>query len=96
MATELEEAQVSRLEASLPTSLYATLKRAAELQGRTVPEFVIKAAQDAAQRELLSPEIITLSAEAQRRFVEALIQPPAPGVALRRAQQLHHANVEVR
>ncbi len=93
MATDT---QMSRLEARLPTSIYATLKRAAELQGRTVSDFVVSAAHEAAQRAIEAQEIIRLSAEDQRRFAEALINPPEPGAALRRAKKAHLANVEIR
>jgi uncharacterized protein (DUF1778 family) len=40
--------------------------------------------------------ILRLSAEDQQRFAEALIQPPAPNAALKRAKRLHRENVEVR
>jgi len=93
MATDT---QISRLEARLPTSVYATVKRAAELQGRTVSDFVVSAAHEAAQRAIEAEEIIRLSAEDQRRFAEALINPPEPNAALRRAKRAHRANVEMR
>ncbi len=93
MATD---SQTARLEARLPASVYATLKRAAELQGRSVSDFVVSAAHEAAQRAIAAEEIIRLSAEDQRRFAEALINPPKPNAALRRAKRLHAANVEVR
>lgn len=93
MATDT---QISRLEARLPTSVYATLKRAAELQGRSVSDFVVSAAHEAAQRAIEAQEIIRLSAEDQRRFAEALINPPEPNAALRQARQAHRANVEIR
>jgi uncharacterized protein (DUF1778 family) len=86
----------SRLEARLPASVYATLKRAAELQGRSLTDFVVSAAHDAAQRAIEEQAILRLSAEDQRRFAEALIQPPAPNAALKHAKRLHLENVEVR
>ena len=92
MATE----QTSRLEARLPASVYATLKRAAELQGRSLTDFVVSAAHDAAQRAIEEQTIIRLSAEDQRRFAEALIHPPVPNAALKHAKRLHLENVEVR
>ena len=92
MATE----QTSRLEARLPASVYATLKRAAELKGRSLSDFVVSAAHDAAQRAIEEDSIIRLSAEDQRRFAEALINAPAPNAALKRAKRLHRAQVEIR
>lgn len=92
MATE----QTARLEARLPASVYATLKRAAELKGRSLSDFVVSAAHDAAQRAIEEDSLIRLSADDQRRFAEALINPPEPNAALKRARQAHLANVEVR
>lgn len=92
MATE----QTSRLEARLPASVYATLKQAAELQGRSLTDFVVSAAHDAAQCAIEEHAILRLSAEDQRRFAEALIQPPAPNSALKHAKRLHLETIEVR
>ncbi len=92
MATE----KTSRLEARLPASVYATLKQAAELQGRSITDFVVSAAHDAAQRAIEEQSIIRLSAEDQRRFTEALINPAAPNAALKHAKRLHQEHVEVR
>ena len=71
----------SRLEARLPASVYATLKRAAELQGRSVSDFVVSAAHEAARRAIEEEGILRLSAEDQQRFAEALLDPPGPGPA---------------
>jgi len=88
--------QTARLEARLPASVYATLKRAAELQGRSLMDFVVSAAQDAARRAIEDETLIRLSSQDQQRFAEALINPPAPNDALKRAKQAHQASVEVR
>ena len=92
MATE----QIARLEARLPASVYALLKRAAELKGRSITDFVVSAAHDAAQRTIEEEGIMRLSAEDQVRFAKALINPPAPNAALKRAMRRYHENVEVR
>ena len=48
----------ARLEARISTDLHAMLKRAAELQGRTLADFVVSAVQDAAQRAIERAEIV--------------------------------------
>ncbi len=75
----------ARLEARISTELHATLKRAAELQDRTVTDFVIAAVQEAAQRAIQQAGIIALTLSDQERFAQALISPPRPNAALRRA-----------
>ena len=51
---------------------------------------------DAAQRAIEDDGIIRLSAEDQARFARALITPPAPNAALKRAMRRHLKNVDVR
>lgn len=75
----------ARLEARISTDLHAMLKRAAELQGRTMTDFVVAAVQDAAQRAIEQSEVIRLSMADQEVFAQALLSPPQPSAALKRA-----------
>lgn len=75
----------ARLEARISTDLHAMLKRAAELQGRTMTDFVIAAVQDAAQHAIAQAEVIRLSLADQECFVQALLSPPKQSPALKRA-----------
>ena len=75
----------ARLEARISFDLHATLKRAAELQGRTMTDFVVSAVQEAAQRAIEQAEIIRLSLADQKHFAQALLNPPEPAPALQRA-----------
>jgi uncharacterized protein (DUF1778 family) len=78
-------AATARLEARISTELHAMLKRAAELQGRTMTDFVVAAVQDAAQRAIEQAEVIRLSLADQQCFAQALLSPPKPTPALKRA-----------
>jgi uncharacterized protein (DUF1778 family) len=75
----------ARLEARISTDLHSMLKRAAELQGRTMTDFVVAAVQDAAQRAIEQAEVIRLSLADQECFAQALLSPPKPAPALERA-----------
>ena len=75
----------ARLEARISTDLHAMLKRAAELQGRTMTDFVVTAVQDAAQRAIEQAEVVRLSLADQECFAQALLSPPLPAPALERA-----------
>ena len=66
----------ARLEARISTHLHSMLKRAAELQGRTMTDFVVSAVQDAAQRAIEEAEVIRLSLADQECFAQALLSPP--------------------
>lgn len=67
----------------------ALAKQAAELEGRSLSEFVVAAAQDAARRTIEEAHLIRLSLDDQRRFVDLLLNPPPLSPALKRAQQAH-------
>ena len=75
----------ARLEARLPNAVLSRLKRAAEIQGRTLTDFVVAAADEAACRAIEKTEIIRLSMEDQRSVAKALLLPPKPNAALKRA-----------
>lgn len=75
----------ARLEARLPNDVMARLKRAAEIQGRTLTDFVVAAADEAACRTIEQTEIVRLSVEDQRQIAEAILNPPEPVPALRKA-----------
>lgn len=83
--------RTARIEARIAPEALAMVKRAAQLQGRSVSDFVVAAAQDLAQRTLEDAAVIRLSAEDQARFVNLLLTPPEPNDALRRAHAAHDA-----
>ncbi len=75
----------ARLEARISTELHVKLKRAAEIEGRTMTDFVVAAVQDAAQRAIEQSSVIRLSLADQECFAAALLSPPKPTAALKRA-----------
>ena len=75
----------ARLEARLPADVHALLKRAAEIEGRTMTDFVVTAAREAVVRTIEETEIVRLSVEDQRLIAEGILNPPPPAGALRRA-----------
>ncbi len=80
-----EALTTARLEARLPDEVLRRLKRAAEIQGRTLTDFVVSAADDAACRAIEQTEILRVSAEDQRKIAAAILKPPAPNRALKKA-----------
>ena len=83
--TKRETVPTARLEARLPADVLAMLKRAAEIQGRSLTDFVVTAAHDAAKRAVEEVEVIHLSRRDQMLLAKALINPPKPNNALKRA-----------
>jgi len=80
-----QQTRTARLEARISPDMLSVVKRAAEIQGRSVSDFVVSAAQEAAQRTIEETAIIRLSIEDQRALVEAILNPPEPNEALRKA-----------
>lgn len=79
----------TRLEARIAPEALAILKRAAEIQGRSLSDFVVTAAQEAAQKTIAETQIIRLAVEDQRALADALLNPPEPNAGLRRARDAH-------
>lgn len=84
-----EITRASRIEARIAPDVLAVIKQAAELEGRSVSDFVVSAAREAAHRAIEEVGIIRLSAEDQKRFVDLLLNPPEPAPALLRAKEAH-------
>jgi uncharacterized protein (DUF1778 family) len=78
-------ARTARLEARVTKTQKALFQRAAALSGRSVTDFVVGSAQDAANRAIREREIMTVAGNDRERLVEALLNPPEPGQRLRKA-----------
>ena len=91
-----EEQRSTRLEARITPAALAVVKRAAEMEGRSVSDFVVAAAQAAATATIEQTQLIRLTAEEQRRFVDLLIDPPPIAPAMERAKQAHAALIRSR
>jgi uncharacterized protein (DUF1778 family) len=85
--------RTARLEARITREALAVVRRAAEIQGRSVSDFVVTAAQEAAHKTVTELEVIRLSREAQEKFAALLLRPPAPSPALKKAFERHRALV---
>jgi len=83
--------RAERLEARISREQKALLQRAAELQGRSLTDFVISSAHEAAVRTIEEMQIIRLSAEDSRTFAAALVDPPRPNEKLRTAARRYIA-----
>jgi uncharacterized protein (DUF1778 family) len=84
-----EQNRTTRLEARISPDALAVVKRAAEIEGRSLSDFVVAAAQEAANRTIEETHLIRLSVEEQRRFVDLLLNPPEATPALKRAAEAH-------
>jgi|GEM_PF-683615 uncharacterized protein (DUF1778 family) len=72
-----------RLQARLSAEQQRVLARAAAMEGRSLSEFVVVHAQEAAYRRIQEHNILELSERDSRAFVEALIAPWEPTPKMR-------------
>ena len=79
----------ARLEVRVSVAQKRLLQHAAALSGRTLSEYVVTSAQDAARRVIAEHESNRLSREEQLPFVQALLQPQEPHTRLKRAAEAY-------
>jgi uncharacterized protein (DUF1778 family) len=74
-----------RLEARVSSEQKKLFQKAAELQGRTLTDFVIASVHEAAIRAFDDMKAIRLNEQESRAFAEALLNPRDPTPKLREA-----------
>jgi len=89
-------AKTERLEARVPVFLKRIIQRAADLQGRSITDFVISTLDKSARETVREHEVMKLNAEDSLIFAKALIDPPKPNAALRRAFAAHSKTVTMK
>jgi uncharacterized protein (DUF1778 family) len=82
-----ESRRTERLEARVTPEEKEFLQRAAEAAGQSLTDFMLTHLHRAAHEIELEMRVMLLSAADTRRVAEALIEPPEPTEALRRAAQ---------
>jgi uncharacterized protein (DUF1778 family) len=85
--TKAETTRSERLEARISKEHKELLQRAADIQGRSLTDFVITSVLDAAKKAIQEHEIMILSAQDREVFANALLNPPEPSAKLRAAAQ---------
>lgn len=90
MAVADYKTKSERLEARVTPEAKALFQRAADLQGRSLTDFVVESLIDAARRTVRETELADLTRRDRIAFIEALIGPAsAPNARLRRAAARH-------
>lgn len=84
MSTQ-ESTRTARVEARIAPDSLAVVRRAAELQGRSISDFLVAAALKDAHQTIEDAQIIRLSVNDQQRFANMLLNPPALAPAMQRA-----------
>jgi uncharacterized protein (DUF1778 family) len=88
--------RTERLAVRVPADVKELLQRAAGLKGRSLSDFVVASAQEAAEATIRQHDTMQLTVRDSRALVEALLNPPAPNAVLRAAFEEYRSSAERR
>lgn len=83
----------SRLEARIAPEVHAILKRAAEIEGRSLTDFVVAAASAAARQTIEQTEVMRLTQQSAAFFASLMVAPNPVAPAMTRARNHHETLV---
>jgi uncharacterized protein (DUF1778 family) len=75
----------ARLEVRISPEIKALIQKAADLEGRSLTDFVVATVQAAACKVIEQHQILKLSVEDSEAFVNAILNPPKPNNSLKSA-----------
>src|SRR6476469_11133583 len=90
-----KRAKPKRLEARLTTEQKELLQLAAEIEGTTITDFVVRSAQTEARRIIEEHTRLQLSLEDSQAFVEALLNPPEPNARMMAAAAEYNQAIDL-
>lgn len=85
MNTGMESSKTEPLELRISKEQKELLQREADLHGLSLTDFIINTLEAAAIKVIQEREMMILSAQDRKVFVEALLNPPSPSAKLRMA-----------
>ena len=83
------DAKTTRFEMRMTPYVRKVVQHAAEIQGRSMSDFIVAAAEEAARKAIEDARVIELTVDEQLRFAAALLDPPELGSAWKRARESH-------
>ncbi len=82
-----------RFDARLNQEQKLLIQRAADLEGRTMTDFVLHSAEAAAERTIEKRAILVLTARETEAFADAIVNAAAPGPVLKRAAREYRSKI---
>jgi len=95
-APRVPPAKTYRFDARLNEEQKLLIQRAADLEGRTMTDFVLHSAEAAAERTIEKRAMLVLTARETEAFADAILNPPRPGPVLRRAAREYRERIAKR
>lgn len=88
-------AKTYRFDARLTAEQKLLIQRAADLEGRTMTDFVLHSAESTAERTIERRYMLILTARETEAFANAILNPPNPGTVLRKAAREYRKKIAV-
>jgi uncharacterized protein (DUF1778 family) len=82
-------ARTYRFDARINEAQKLLIQRAADLEGRTMTDFVLDSARSAAERVIEKHDMLILTVRETEAFADAILNSPDPGSVLRRAARAY-------
>ncbi len=89
-------AKAYRFDARLNEAQKLLIQRAADLEGRSMTDFVLHSAEAAAERAIERHGMLILTTREAEAFAEAILNPAEPGPVLRRAARSYREKSALR
>ena len=89
-------AKTYRFDARLNEEQKLLIQRAADLEGRTMTDFVLHSAEAAAEQTIEKRALLILTVRETEAFAEAILEPSGPGPVLRKAAREYRKKVAMR
>ena len=86
--------KTERIEARVDPDVRKLIMAAAEMEGRSISEFLVASAKERAEQTLHRHAVYHLTAEDQIRFAEAILDPRPLNDAMKEGLALHEQLVE--
>ncbi|MGV2830005.1 type II toxin-antitoxin system TacA family antitoxin [Myxosarcina sp. GI1(2024)] len=85
MTTKSNSKATARLEARVTPEIKALIQNAADIQGRTITDFVVATVVAEARRAIEQHQTLKLNLEDSETFVNTILNPPQPNDSLQSA-----------
>lgn len=93
---QMPPAKSYRFDARLNEEQKLLIQRAADLEGRTMTDFVLHSAKSAAEQTIERRAMLILTARESKAFADAILSPAEPGPVLRKAAREYRKKTDSR
>lgn len=86
----------ARLEAKVSPDIYALLKQAAAISGRTLTDFVVSVAYEEAKKTISEHQVLRLALNDQALLIESLSKPFEPNPSMKNALDIYEQYLSIK